>query len=164
MGFMFGLRRPVAPEIQPPAGRIKTREELQDLVIEARKERKAIRIYLVEQSGHLAEFFLTSKSRLNKPESEDGLCSGPNFYKVEGKRLASWERHKAPRHRYYSSHILCGSYAIGVPAHDGAPHYAFTNRKFAERFSLYLKTHKEYMQYVTAWHAYVSESFRDFGV
>lgn len=161
MSFMFGLSRPVAPEIAPPAGRIKTREELQDLIIEARKERKAIRIYLVEQSGHVTEFFITSRSRLNRPEHQDGLCSGQNFYRVDGKKLASWERHKAPSLRYYSDHILCGSYAIGVPAHDGAPHYAFTNRQLAERFSLYLKTHKEYQRYVKDWHAYVGQMFRD---
>lgn len=159
MGFMFGLRRPVAPEIAPPAGRIKTREELLDLIIEARKERKAIRIYTVEQSGHMGEFFLTSRSKLSKPESEEGLCSGDAFYSVNGKKLATWDRHKAPRHRYYSDKMLCGTYAIGVPAYYGAPHYAFTNRQLAERFSLYLKTHKEYAQYVKAWHAYVGQMF-----
>lgn len=162
MGFMFGLRRPVAPEITPPAGRIKTREELQDLIIEARKEKKAIRIYLVEQSGHMAEFFITSRSRLNKPEYDEGSCSDDGFYSVNGKKLAYWERRKPPAQRYYSDRILCGSYSIGVPAYSGAPHYAFTNRLLAERYSLFLKTHKEYMRYVKDWHAYCSRAFERF--
>lgn len=159
MNFMLGFDRPTPPEIEPPAGRIKTREELLDLIIEARKDRKAIRIYLVEQSGHMGQFFLTSKSKLNKPEAEDGLCSGPNFYSVNGRKLAGWERHRAPKHRYYSDSILCGTYGIGVPQYSGSPHYAFTNRLLAERYSLFLKTHAAYMKYVKDWHAYCDRTF-----
>ncbi len=161
MGLMgFRYSQPTPPEIDPPAGRIKTREELLDLIIEARKGKKAIRIYLVEQSGHMAQFFLTSKSRLSKPEAEEGLCSGPNFYSVNGKKLAGWERRRAPKHRYYSDKILCGSYGIGVAQYLGSPHYAFTNRLHAERYSLFLKTHPAYTKYVKDWHAYCAENFR----
>jgi hypothetical protein len=160
MGLMgFGRNRPACPEIAPPDGRIRTREELRDLIIEARKERKAIRIYLVEQSGHMSQFFLTSKSRLEKPEHEHGLCSGDNFYSVKGKKLAGWERRLEPKHRYYSDRILCGSYGIGVQQYGGSPHYAFTNRILAERYSLFLKTHKAYAQYVRDWHAYCANVF-----
>jgi hypothetical protein len=157
---MFG--QPTCPQIDPPAGRIKTREELRDLIIEARKGKKAIRLYLVEQSGHMRQFFITSKSRLMKPDAEEGLCSGDNFYKVNGKALASWDKHRAPKHRYYSTDILCGSYGIGVQQYGGSPHYAFVNRQLAERFSLFLKTHRGYMQYVRDWHAYCERTFPRF--
>lgn len=154
---MFG--QPRCPEIDPPAGRIKTRDELRDLIIEARKEKKAIRVYLVEQSGHISQFFITSKSRLKKPEVEEGLCSGDNFYEVNGRKLAYWQKHRAPQHRYYSDRILCGSYGIGVPQYGGSPHYAFVSRQLAERYALFLKTHRGYMQYVKDWHAYCERAF-----
>jgi hypothetical protein len=155
---MFG--QPSPPAIDPPVGRIKTREELRDLVIEARKEKKAIRIYLVEQSGHIREFFLTSKSRLMKPDADEGLCSGDNFYKVNGKAEASWHKRSAPKHRYYSTDILCGSYGIGVQQYGGSPHYAFVNRQLAQRYSTFLKTNAAYMEYVRQWHAYCDRTFR----
>lgn len=159
MGLMDFGRRPVPPDIEPPAGRIKTREELLDLIIEARKGKKAIRIYLVEQSGYMSQFFLTSKSKLNKPDSESGLCSGPSFYRVNGRKLSTWKRRSEPKHRYRPDDILCGSYGIGVPQFGGSPHYAFTNRIAAERYSLFLKTHKAYIQYVSDWHRYCDRSF-----
>jgi hypothetical protein len=156
---MYGFAsRPVRPNIDPPAGRIKTRGELLDLIIEARKEKKAIRLYLVEQSGHLGEFFITSQSRLSKPKYETGLASGPNFYSVNGRKLAYWERDAAPKRRYYSYEILTGSYNIEV---DGSSdHYAFTNRALAERYSNFLKNDAAYMRYVREWHAYCDKVFR----
>lgn len=163
MGFFdFGRNRPVCPDIEPPAGRIKAREELLDLIIEARKGKKAIRIYLVQQSGYMNEFFITSRSRLEKPEHEDGLCSGDNFYSVNGRQLATYGSRKCPKDKYYKTEILCGSFGIGVPQYGGSPHYAFTNRIAAERYSLFLKTHKAYAQYVRDWHAYVSDMFPRF--
>ena len=163
MGFIMDFSgRPTCPDIEPPAGRIRTREELRDLVIEARKERKAIRIYLVQQSGYMNEFFITSRSRLEKPKHEEGLCSGDNFYSVNGHQLSTFGSPKSPKDRYYKTEILCGSFGIGVRQLGGSPHYAFTNRVTAQRYSLFLKTHKAYMQYVRDWHAYCDRTFPRF--
>ena len=155
---MFGFgSRPIRPTIEPPRGRIKTRAEMRDLIIEARKEKKAIRVYLVEQSGYLTEFFITSRSRLEKPQSESGICSGSNFYRVKGRKLANWKRDASLAARYYAVEILMGSY--NIEANGGNDHYAFTNRALAERHSKFLQTDAAYCKYVKDWHAYCDHTF-----
>lgn len=159
---MFGFgSAPIRPTIEPPPGRIKNRAELLDLIIEARKEKKAIRIYLVQQSGYLSEFFITSRSRLHKPECESGLCSGPNFYKVNGKQLSAFGNRRHPKDRYYSTDILTGSF--NIESDGSADHYAFTNRALAERYSNFLKNDAAYTKYVREWHAYCDRSFSRMG-
>lgn len=137
-----------------PAGAIKHRQEVLDLIIEARKEKKAIRLYAVEQSGHLREMFLTSKSRMVKPK-EDGMCTGPRFYMVEHTRTLY---NGYNRKEYYESHILMGSYDIGVP--NDTEHRLFTNRKLAEQYSETLKNSKEYLQEVKEHHERCNRMFR----
>lgn len=160
--MMRFFNAPTAPtHISPPAGRIRAREELRDLVIEARKTRRPIRVYLVQQSGNMSEFFITSKSRLEKPDANPGEpCSGDDFYKVQGKMLTGYGSRRRPADRYYSSHILAGSFNIGVDG--GSHHYAFTNRALAERYSNVLKTDPVYTKYVHDWHAYCDRTFARF--
>lgn len=154
---MFGMPK-VPTHIPTPEGRIRSREELRDLIIEARKERKAIRIYLVQQSGYMSEFFLTSKSKLQKPDAESGLCSGDSFYRVNGRRLSSLHHRGKPKDRYYADELLTGSYNIGCNG-GSVHHFAFTNRALAERYSNTLKNDPIYRQYVKDWHAYCDRSF-----
>jgi hypothetical protein len=146
------MRQPIFPQylLSHPVGSIRTRDEVRDLVIEARKTKRAIRLYLVQQSGYLSEFFIASKSRLNKPK-EGSLCSGDNFYCLTGWTRSSFDK------KYYRSDMLMGSFSIGVSGGNG--HFAFTNKIAAEKYSSQLKNDATYMKYVKDWHAYCSHAF-----
>lgn len=154
---MFGMPRSPT-HIPAPVGRIKTRDELVDLIIEARKEKKAVRIWTVAQSGYLSPFFITSKSRLEKPDESAGYSRDDNFYEVKGYKLSTFGNRTRAEDRYYRDRILTGSYNIGC--NGGSHHYAFTNRVLAERYSETLKTDPIYTQYVKDWHAYCDRTFR----
>lgn len=125
-----------------PPGAIRSREQLRDLIIEARKERKAIRLYAVEQMGHVAEFYVTPKSRLSKPEYESGLCSGEAFYSVDGYRGCQ-SYGPGAKNRYYKYKLLCGSYSVGCMSNEH--HRLFQNRQHAENYSRALKDDAEYV-------------------
>lgn len=136
-----------------PAGSIKTREEFRDLVIEARKGKKAIRIYLVEQMGHMREVFLTSKSQMHKPTES---VPGDAFFKCHVMAKIS-----SPK-EYYPTDILMGSYSIGVMSSEH--HRAFTNRMSAEQYASELKNDPEYVAEVKAHWARCERLFGKFGV
>lgn len=51
---------------QWPTGAIRGNENLMDLVIEARKEKKAIRLYAVQQSGFITTLYICSKTKMYK--------------------------------------------------------------------------------------------------
>jgi hypothetical protein len=153
-------RRPVEPtHIPVPKGAVRLRQEIIDLVIEARKTKRPVRLYLVQQSGYLSEFFITSKSRLHKPEAGGyGLCEGPSFYKLTGMSKSGFGSRKRPQDRYYKGDVLMGSF--NIEADGGAFHHrAFTNRKLAEEYSAVLKSDEIYCKYVRDWHSYCSSAF-----
>lgn len=137
-----------------PAGSIKTREEFRELVIQARKGKKAIRIYLVEQIGHVREVFITSKSQMQKPTES---LPGDAFFKCHVMAKSSF-----PPKGYYPSDILLGSYSIGVMSSEH--HRAFTNRRSAEQYSNELKNDPEYVAEVKAHWARCERLFGRFGV
>lgn len=140
---MFGKTRPSKWSWKYPPGAITTREVLQDIIIEARKERKAIRLYGVCQMGHFETWFLTSKSRLNKPESKVGLCSGDSFYSVPAYKLSSFTSRHEPKHRFYRDKFLCGSYSIGTLSNEY--HRMFQNARLAREYAEELKNDPEYV-------------------
>lgn len=138
-----------------PPGSIKTREEFRDLVIEARKGKKAIRIYLVEQMGHLREVFLTSKSQLTKSNVES-LKSDERQMRCH---VMAHGLYKGER--YYPTYILMGSYSIGVMSSEH--HRAFTNRMSAEQYASELKNDPKYVAEVKAHWARCESLFGRFG-
>lgn len=157
---MFNQPTPPKWIYEYPPGAIKSREELRDIITEARKEKKAIRLYSVSQSGSFGILYLTSKSRLKKPKKETGLCSGDSFYSVAVIKEVTWRDRSGTAERFRRDELLCGTYSIGV--NPSAEHRLFTNRTHAENYSKKLKSSKAYMQYVDAWHAYCAKMFDDF--
>lgn len=151
----YSIRGRFVSLVKHPPGAIRFRRELLDLVIEARKEKKAIRIYLVSQSGYMSEFFITSKSRMSKPKHETGLASGSSFYSVNG-----WRKSHFRDNGYYKSEILTGSY--NIECSSSSNHCAFTNFLSAKKYSDHLKDDAAYVACVKAHHAWCNKIFRDF--
>lgn len=117
-------------------GAIKTRNELLDLIIEARKEKKAIRLYAVTQGGYFNELFLTSKSKI------DGDPDLEKFY--------HWQRSPLASERFWKTHSCLGDLNIGRGGHNR--HQLFANRRLALAYSEQLKADAEYQSAVKEWH------------
>lgn len=143
-----------------PVGAIRTRQEVRDLVIEARKEKKAIRIWTVTQSGHLDCFYLTSKSRLHKPEDLGLRYTSENdhaFWHVDAVVDHSCIGMKGTNSRWFKKHELLGSY--NIEASGGNCHYAFTSKLAASRYSEELKNDARYQQSVKEHHERCARMF-----
>ena len=128
-----------------PAGAIKTQAELQDIVTEARKEKKAIRLYEVSQGGHFSELFITSKTRI-----EPGKHS-PDIMGFEYFRKASWGDK-----RLYKTHGCLGDLNITDKCGRRGGHnrhMLFSNRELARRYAQQLSTDKQYLAAVERHHA-----------
>lgn len=150
-----------------PTGALRTREEVLDLVIEARKEKKAIRIYTVNQGGHLDCFYIYSKTKLHKKGAPDPtpypLKKGVLFdmlYPIvhDHRSISSSKTNK----RWFKWHEYIGSYGIK----DGSPypteHRMFTNKRAAEEYSTLLQNDREYQEGIVRWHKYCNKMFDAF--
>lgn len=124
-------------------GAIKTRAQLLDLIIEARKERKAIRLYAVVQSGRFEEVFLTSKSAISMQDST-GIESFTMFM-----------RSSYGGSRYYRISRCLGDLNIVGKTRAGGHnrHQLFANRRLAEAYSTSLKSDTAYLAAVAERHA-----------
>ncbi len=135
-----------------PLGAIQKREEIIELVIEARKEKKAIRVWTVTQSGHLSCFYITSKSRLHKADTA-------GQWKVDCYHDHSLIGMKQTNDRWFKHYELMGSY--NIESCGGNCHFAFTSRIAAKRYSEELKNDNDYIQSVKEWHDRCDRMFRD---
>lgn len=128
-----------------PVGAIKTQGELQDIVTEARKKKKAIRLYEVSQSGYFSELFITSKSRIEaKPTSPDLLS------------LSYFMRSTSGRKRYFKTTGCLGDRNVVDKhgRHSGHNrHFLFANKALAQRYANELSTDADYIAAVKRHHA-----------
>src|ERR1700744_4679569 len=135
-----------------PTGAIRTQRELQDVVTEARREKKAIRLYQVSQGGYFKEMFLTSKSKIFSTETSPHI-----------KQLAYHMRSTWSSRRYYPVTLwLADNNVTDNNGKEGGynRHMLFTNRKAALAYSEQLKNDKTYQAEVKAWHDHCSRIFR----
>lgn len=135
-----------------PKGAIKTQGELTDLIVEARTEKKAIRLYAVEQGGHFSEVFLTSKSKCFANETS------PDIYQVK-----LWARSPFGQARFCRSSRCLGDLNIASktkPARFYNRHMLFSNRKLAEAYSTCLKNDLAYQREIREHHARCARMFR----
>lgn len=149
-----------------PAGAIRSKEELMDLVIEARKEKKAIRIHTVNQSGYMSVFYIYSKTKLYKtgtphpnPVLSGISCPSDVLYPVfhDHSRIT---KHRGVQ-RWFKTDEHPASY--GIDDRYGTDHRMFTNKMHAENYSELLKNDPEYLEEVRQWHAKCNKLFRDIG-
>lgn len=149
-----------------PIGALKTREEVLDLVIEARKSKRAIRFYTVNQSGSLGIFYITSKTRLLKKGSPypKGQPLEGEINDIGDKIAPTYSDHskyfggRGVKNRFCRTDgEFLGSYGIVSPG--STEHRLFTNRMAAEKYSKALSSDPVYMNEVKEWHAYCDRMF-----
>lgn len=157
---MFGSPKDRRTEMKPPAGAILYRQEIRDLVIEARKGKKAIRVYTVTQGGRLDCFYIYSRSRLHKPE-DAGLSftseNDPGQWFVDVIDDHACIGRKKTNDRWFKTKEVLGSY--NIESFGGNCHYAFTSKLAAQAYSNELKNDATYQQYVKDWHAHCDKLF-----
>jgi len=134
-------------------GAIKTRAQLLDVVIEARKEKKAIRLYTVEQAGYQSEIYLTSKSKVFTNDS--GFDS-----------LTCWSKSGSSRQRYYR-YDRC-LFDLNITDRNGRNpghnrHQLFLNRRHADAYGAALRNDATYHAAVKRWHEKCNRLFEDMG-
>lgn len=134
-----------------PKGAIRTGEELTDLIVEARKSRKAIRLYEVSQGGAFSECAITSSARI----APAGKHS-PDILALPVHRMSSWGGA-----RWYSSHICLGDVNITYKGRSGGHnrHMLFSNRRSATEYADALKSDVAYQRAVKDWHRECNEMF-----
>lgn len=150
-----------------PTGSFKSVEEVLDLVIEARKTKRAIRIYTVCQSGHISVFYITSKTKLYRPGGKhpDPVFSIDNVNHVlyptfhDHYRSGMWRSSKT-NERWYKTHELLESY--GIKTNYQTEHRMFTNKRAATEYSAKLKADPIYIEDVAEWHKYCHRMFGDY--
>ncbi len=120
-------------------GAIAHSKELIDLVIEARKEKKAIRLWRVEQMGHISPFYLTSRSRyISNSRRDDGSFLSvlrPAYNRVTGYVDHASIGYRGTRRRWFRTEILIGSYDIDGSSSYEPEHRIFTSKIAADRYS-----------------------------
>lgn len=132
-------------------GAIRNRAALLDYIIEARKERKAVRLFAVVQSGHLSEMFLTSKSAISEQDSS-GIES-----------FTCWQRATWTGRKYYRSHHCLGDLNVAGKQRRGGHnrHQLFANRRLAQEYSEILKADRAYLAAVAEHHRHCAKLFSD---
>lgn len=123
-------------------------------MIEARKEKKAIRIWTVAQSGRLGCFYLTSRSRLHKPADKPHMqayADNPSFWYVTAVHDHSSLGYRTTNKRWFKGDEIMGSW--NIESYGANCHYAFTSKLAAERYSKELQNDARYLQSVREHHA-----------
>lgn len=159
---MFGHQRSNVYS-QWPIGSIRGYEQLMDLVIEARKERKAIRLYTVEQSGYIQKIYIYSKTKLYKvgqarPKGCEYTDHGSILFPVFEEY--NFKAGKPLIERMRKDFFFCDQHILGK---HNSEFRLFSNRKAAEEYSNHLKTNKLYIQDVADHHSRCNEMFRNIG-
>lgn len=126
-------------------GAIKTRAELLDIVIEARKSKKAIRLYSVEQGGYFGEHALTSRSKIETHASTD----------FDFITLHTFSRSRCSNKGWYKTERCLGDLNIVEKngRHSGHNrHQMFSNRRCAEEYAAKLAADAPYQQAIKDFH------------
>ena len=140
--------------IQYPAGAVKTHAELTDLIAEAGKTRRAIRLHLVEQGGYQASIIVTGKTRI---VASQGF--GTPIYSFEGWAKATWRPYG-----WYKSHRCLGDLNIADKTGRSGGHnrhMLFRNKRCADEYAHQLQNDPVYQQEVREHHARCARAFRD---
>lgn len=146
-----------------PTGAIRSVEEMLDLVIEARKTKRAIRIYTVNQGGSLSTFYIYSKTKLYRP---GGKHPNPNWgidnvnyvlYPIV--KDHSCIGYKTTNRRWFKSDEILESFIPALSKYPAVEHRMFTNKMAAEKYSKALSSDPIYMNEVREWHAYCYRMF-----
>lgn len=167
---MFRRPRETKYASEYPKGSIRHVDEIIDLVKQARIEKRPVRLYAVEQMGHISHYALTSKVKLHpipKPSLDNpgNFCIGPEFRRLEvwkiysGDYVSSYLPHEFLISHFHKDRILMGSY--GISCNPSGEHRLFTHKKLAEEYSNTLRNDPVYVQYVKDWHAYCDRVFED---
>lgn len=133
-------------------GAIRTHAELLDIVIEARKDKKAIRLYVVEQSGYFSELFLTSKSKI-EASNNIGIWS-----------FNCWTKSAWSSKPYRTTRCLGDLNVVDKDGYQGGHnrHQLFSNRRAALEYSETLKQDAGYLRAVAEHHRRCDAMFRGF--
>lgn len=147
-----------------PVGALKTRNEVLDLVIEARKEKKAIRIWTVNQLGRISAFYIYSKTKLYNQGAPNPCNDGLEkvlfnmlYPVIHDHTIIS---HKKTNMRWFKTHEFIGSY--GVEETYNTEHRMFTNKRAATNYSNTLKNDPKYRADVEAHHQECAKLFSSF--
>lgn len=136
---------PEALIIRPKSGISKV-EDIIDLIDQALEESSAINLYGVGAKGSITQFFITKFDKINK-DSEASLTYLETSILLEGEIK--------PYTIILENH--------GISCFDNyilSEYMLFSNFIAAEKYSKYLKTNKEYLNYVRAWETYTNELMR----
>lgn len=135
-------------------GAIKTRAELNDLLAEAGKSKRAIRLYAVGQSGHKEELFITSKTRVQIRTYDSGW---------QYEFFTPWTRSTISGKRYFQYDRSLADLNIQGKLKAGGHnrHQLFRNKRCADEYAVMLKADPAYIASVKRHHERCSEIFRD---
>lgn len=138
-------------------GAIKSRAELTDLIAEAGKSKRAIRIYAVEQSGHQSDLFITSKTPFQIRTFDGGW---------QYEFFDPWTRSVWSKKRYYKcdrslSDLNITGKVTKLGGHNR--HQLFRNKRCADEYAAALSTDAEYLRSVAAHHAKCARIFGELG-
>ncbi len=141
-----------------PPGAIQHMDDLMAIIIEARKEKKAIRLWTVQQSGYLSPLYIVSKTKRYKagtpnPTSPNDISLHADIIYPVFRDFSSYGWSK----RWHQSHEYPSQY--GINSNFNVEHRVFTNKAMAERYSETLKNDRVYMEDVKNWHAECNRMF-----
>lgn len=139
-----------------PSGAIRTYHELNDLLAEAGKTRRAIRLHIVEQGGHQSEFIVTRKSRVAAGKH------APDIFFINGWASSRWSRSPAAKDRWYKTERALGD--LNILARNGRSgghnrHMLFRNRRAANEYADSLRHDAAYQASIKQFHARCDKMF-----
>lgn len=129
-------------------GAIKTRAQLTDLIAEAGKTKRAIRLYAVEQGGHMSELFITSRTKITIKTFDSGWQY--ESFKPWARSTSTWSKE-----RYYQSErSLADLNILGKTGKPGGHnrHQLFSNRRLADEYAAKLRGDARYQQAIKDFH------------
>lgn len=134
-------------------GAIKTRAQLTDLIAEAGKTRRAIRLYAVEQGGHMSELFITSKTKITIQTFDSGW---------QYESFKPWARSTWSKERYFQSERSLAD--LNIRGKTGKPgghnrHQLFSNRRLADEYATKLRNDAQYQQAIKDFHGRIDKMF-----
>lgn len=146
-------------------GAITTAYDLAELIREARTDRKAIRIWRVQQLGRIEPFYLTSRSELVR---DTQFTKGGHADTVQAfDAITGFVDHlrlgfSDTKRRWTRSEIRMGTFNIDGCSSRPTEMRLFTSAMLALRYSQALRSDAEYVTMVAAYHAEFDERMRDF--
>lgn len=137
-------------------GAIKTRAELNDLLAEAGRTKRAIRLYAVEQGGHMSELFITSRTKVTITTYDSGW---------QYEAFDAWTRSSSFKERWFKyDRSLADLNIQGKVAGKGGHnrHQLFRNHRSAEDYAAQLRNDAGYQQAIKDFHKRIDRVFGAF--